>query len=71
MIAQPSNSNTADQSSSRKALPAWIGTDIFAVAALNADIGMHMQQLGSQQSMVKAEVSLRAVYVEKHINFMC
>lgn len=28
-----------------------LGTDIFAVAALNVDVCMHMQQLRSQQSI--------------------
>lgn len=51
--------------------PAWIGTDVFAVAAVDADDWMHMQHLGSQQSMVKAGVLLSAMHVEKHINFMC
>lgn len=44
-----------------------LGTDIFAVAALNADVCMHMQQIRSQQS-IKAEASSSAWYVEKHVN---
>lgn len=64
------NKNAADRSSSRS-LPICTVINIFAVAALNVEVCRHLHQLGSQQSMVKAEVWLSASYIEKHVSFMC